>query len=756
MKRIIAISILAAATLTAVVLAGCSTTRQAQTAGVTERASTRQAQTAGVAEKAVNDQVIKAPARQVAELDLTELFPSDFSGRKVTVNSGTPELITDSEGKITFDMSEGDTITLSFTPCPSLLAPGSVPQAPGSMLPAPDSVPSRSGGTASLGSLPAPSPLLHAPCSLLLATSDWFLPYKYSVKTDGSVERKVPWVEFRSTPPAVTYQPQFEFLCKSEYPATVSINGIEMKQYKTGIFFNTVKFTEGVNKVRAEAVTPDGRSASYEMVFIYEKKDMTRQPYPLWIDGSSFEPAENMELLPEEVVKVRFMASKGQDAYVEMQPGERSIKCLREDFGDYSMYSAEIPLRGFPTGKSYSISVMIDPAAGAPVREAYNPGIVKTVIVRQPEDFPLLKVKNEYSRLVYNLGAPRLGGPVRSELGPGVILKSSGKIGSNYRVRLSNVETGFISSDEVEVMSGSRLQPLYSVTSMSCGPSNGADIVSIPYSEPVAYEVYPDPDGKRLVITIFGAESAATWITHRKGCRIIDKLTWEQTTPETFRVYVNLKSENIWGYDIRPSGKSLLLRIKYPPQYDLANDKPLTGLKIAIEAGHGGSNLGAVGLSGLFEKDINLDLSLRLGELCASKGAEVVQVRDSDKYMLLTEKRTIAISSGADMLISIHANAGGRGYLSVAGTSTYWNNPLWAPLAQAIYDRLLEAGLGEYGVVGSFNYTPIRASQLPAILVEQAFMSHAGDEEKLADPDFRQLEAQKIYEGIIDYLKQMK
>jgi N-acetylmuramoyl-L-alanine amidase len=123
--------------------------------------------------------------------------------------------------------------------------------------------------------------------------------------------------------------------------------------------------------------------------------------------------------------------------------------------------------------------------------------------------------------------------------------------------------------------------------------------------------------------------------------------------------------------------------------------------------------------------------------------------------MLLIEKRDIAISSGADMLISIHANAGGRGYLSVAGTSTYWHNPFWAPLAESIYKRLLETGLPEFGVVGSFNYTVTRTSQIPAILVEQAFMTHAEDEEKLADPDFRQLMAEKISEGITDYLRHM-
>jgi N-acetylmuramoyl-L-alanine amidase len=337
-----------------------------------------------------------------------------------------------------------------------------------------------------------------------------------------------------------------------------------------------------------------------------------------------------------------------------------------------------------------------------------------------------------------------------------VILKSSGKIGRNYRIRLSNTETGFISEEDVELLSGSRIQPVYSVTSMSCGPSERGDVVSIPYLAPVPYEVMPDPDGKRLVVTLFGVESAATWVSHRTGCRVIEKLTWEQTTPETFRVYVNLKTDKIWGYDIRPSGRSLVLRVKNPPVYDSAADKPLAGLKIAIEAGHGGSGTGAIGLSGLVEKDINLDLSFRLGELCETMGAEVVQVRDRDIDMTLIEKRDIAIRSGADMLISIHANAGGRGYLSVAGTSTYWHNPFWAPLAQTIYDRLLETGLEEFGVVGAFNYTVTRASQLPAVLVEQAFMTHAEDEEKLAEPEFRQQMAVKIVEGIIDYLQEMQ
>jgi len=575
------------------------------------------------------------------------------------------------------------------------------------------------------------------------------------VKPDSVAVRISPWVEFRRTPDSITWQPQFDFLCMSEYPATVSINGIELKQYKTGIFFTTVKFNEGANRVRAEAIYPDGRTAFCEREFIYEKRDMTRKSFPLWIEERSVEPSTELELLAEDIVRVSFRGSLGQDGYAGLTPGKTRVKCSRQDFTDYSLYRAEIPLKKLKAGKPYKITLRLVATADGAGEKTFELPVERTVIVKNPEDFPLVKVRNENSRLIFNLGSPRLGGPIRSELGPGVIMKTNGRTGKNYRILLSATENGYINEDDVEVMPAGTVQPSYYITSMSCGPSADADVLTIPYPEPVPYEVFPDPDGKRIVITLFGVETSSTWVTHRAGRKIIDKITWDQPAPQTYKVYVNLNTDRIWGYDLKPDGRSLVLHIKYPPVYDLENPTPLTGLKIAIEAGHGGSNSGAIGLSGLVEKDINLDLSFRLGDLLKSMGAEVVQARDSDKDMTLIEKRDIAISSGADMLISIHANAGGRGYLSTGGTSTYWHNPFWAPLAERIYDRLLETGLPEFGVVGSFNYTVTRTSQLPAILVEQAFMTNAEDEEKLADPAFRQLMAEKICEGITDYLRQM-
>ena len=553
-------------------------------------------------------------------------------------------------------------------------------------------------------------------------------------------------------PEKFTDLPEYDFLCKTVYPASVWINGDSVKQYKTGIFFKKISFSEGANRVRATVLTQDSLSGFYENEFIFHKTDKTRKPFPLWINERTVEPGTDIELLAEDAVRVSFQGSPGQEGFIEVIPGKVRIKCSREDYGDYSVYKGEIPLQKLKAGKPFNIVLKLIPAAGAPDDKTLEFTLRHKIIVRDADDFPYLKIARENSRLTYNLGAPRLGGPIRSELGPGVIMKTNGKIGDNYRVHLSRTENGFVSKDDIQLMPAETIQPSYYITSMSCGPGKDADVLTIPYLEPVPYEVYPDPDQNRIIITLFGVETSSTWITHLEGRRIIDKITWQQTTPETYQIYVNLKSPEIWGYSLRQEGKRLVLRLRYPPEYDLNNEKPLTGLKIAIEAGHGGSGTGAIGLSGLVEKDINLDLSLRLGELLKSMGAEIVQARDSDKDMGLIEKRNIVESSGADLFVSIHANAGGGGYLRVGGTSTYYHNSFWAPLAEKIYDRLLELGLKEFGVVGSFNYTPIRLSQMPSILVEQAFMSNAEDEEKLADEQFREQMAQKIYEGILDYL----
>ncbi|MCM8780725.1 MAG: N-acetylmuramoyl-L-alanine amidase, partial [Candidatus Omnitrophica bacterium] len=280
-----------------------------------------------------------------------------------------------------------------------------------------------------------------------------------------------------------------------------------------------------------------------------------------------------------------------------------------------------------------------------------------TLIIKNENEFPLLITNNDYSLLEFTLAPIRLGAPLRNELPKNVILKSNGIFGDYYRIKLNDAEEGYINKQFVDVLPNGTPQPTYFINPISAYPDSLYDVVIIPYLENVPYDVYSDPFQKRIVISLYGVKTSSTWIIHKPNLRYIEEITWQQTSKETYKIYVNLYTEKIWGFELKPNGKELLLKIKYPPIFNFKKKQPLKGIKISIEAGHGGSNIGAVGLSGMKEKDLNLDLSKKLEALLKKYGADVFMVRNSDKDMSLLEKRTLAINSGATIHFSIHANS---------------------------------------------------------------------------------------------------
>ncbi|MFC2084840.1 family 10 glycosylhydrolase [Bacteroidota bacterium] len=646
---------------------------------------------------------------EIVSLDLKELFPQFYSNQRVTIEPSLYQKTTDSEGEIGIIFKQK-----------------------------PDTLVIKSDNN-----------------SVVLNTRRWNLPYKYSVMSDNSVKRTEPWVEFRRMPRDTTTNEEYHLLCKTSYPAIAKINDNSVKVYKTGIFFNKIVLDEGINRIRAEATSQDSSSAFYEREFVYKKIDKTRKPYPLWIDRNTVKPNLDQILLPEDVIRLSFEGSKGQRAVAYIEPADVEILFSRIDFADYSLYEAELPLRILEKGIKHQVEIKLETDSKEEnTNNKITMDLEASIQVKELNEFPIVKTSEKNSILSYSLGEIRLGSPIIAGYDPGVHLKVSGKIGDYYRIYLNSNETGYIRINNVEELSPGTVKPGYYIQSLFIAPSEKEDIVRIPYPEPVPYAVYPEPDQNRIRISLYGVETSSTWITHRKDLKVIKKITWQQLTSDTYQIIINLHTSKIWGYEIKPDGRSLKFSIKHPP--NLSKFK-LDGLKIAIEAGHGGRSLGAVGLSGLLEKDINLDVAKKLEKICIKNGIDVLQVRDSDKSMFLSLKRDTVENSDADIFISIHANAAGSrgGYLRVGGTSTYYHNPFWANLANSVYRKLLELDLDEFGVVGSFNYRVTRMASRPAILVEQAFLSHAGDEEKLASDEFRYQMAQKIFDGIVEFVKYM-
>jgi N-acetylmuramoyl-L-alanine amidase len=197
---------------------------------------------------------------------------------------------------------------------------------------------------------------------------------------------------------------------------------------------------------------------------------------------------------------------------------------------------------------------------------------------------------------------------------------------------------------------------------------------------------------------------------------------------------------------------------------------PLTALAatVLIDPGHGGSDPGAIGVTGLREKEVNLDIALQVRDELVRQGYEVIMTRSSDEYLSLQERIEIANRVMPDILVSIHANS----YHSpdVSGTLVlYYDNrypskgypaseamkrltPESRKLAESLLASAVQAaGTTNRGLLESSVYM-VRMGAVPSALIETAFLSNPGDEQLLRSDVFRQKMAIGIANGIRNYL----
>ena len=214
--------------------------------------------------------------------------------------------------------------------------------------------------------------------------------------------------------------------------------------------------------------------------------------------------------------------------------------------------------------------------------------------------------------------------------------------------------------------------------------------------------------------------------------------------------------------------------------------------RIVVDAGHGGHDTGTIGPNGLLEKDLVLDVALRLGKLLRSRmGAEVVYTRDDDTFIPLETRTAVANQNQADLFISVHANSSGdpgaRGvetyYLNfttsadalevaarenaVSETSIHELQDLVKKIAlkdkieesrefavdvqQALYNGLANRGLRNRGVKKA-PFIVLIGANMPSILAEISFVSNPSDAKRLKTPEYRKKIAEALYRGTAKYV----
>jgi len=217
--------------------------------------------------------------------------------------------------------------------------------------------------------------------------------------------------------------------------------------------------------------------------------------------------------------------------------------------------------------------------------------------------------------------------------------------------------------------------------------------------------------------------------------------------------------------------------------------------RIVIDAGHGGHDTGTVGAHGLMEKDLCLDVALRLGKMIQERlpGAEVVYTRSDDTFIPLEERTAIANQAKADLFISIHANSSHDH--DARGVETYYLN--FATSQDAMEVAARENALADTGLhdlqnmiqkiarnekieeskelagdiqdsltkrlqqvnnseknrgVKKAPFVVLIGANMPSVLAEISFLSNSNDEKMLKKADQRQRIAEGLYKGVTSYL----
>ncbi len=174
---------------------------------------------------------------------------------------------------------------------------------------------------------------------------------------------------------------------------------------------------------------------------------------------------------------------------------------------------------------------------------------------------------------------------------------------------------------------------------------------------------------------------------------------------------------------------------------------------ICIDPGHGGKDRGTTGPTGLKEKDVNLDISLRLKNKLADSGFKVILTRESDINHSIDEITDFVNSNNVDLFISVHNNSHPSADMNGTQTFYFGQSSSGSMLANYVNARTIEQiGTVNRGVKSS-NFKVLRNTKMVSALIEGVFMCNPNEEAELKDENFRDKIATGIYNGIVEYLK---
>jgi N-acetylmuramoyl-L-alanine amidase len=523
---------------------------------------------------------------------------------------------------------------------------------------------------------------------------------------------------------------------------TVRINNDTVHVYSTGTFAAKYELPTGRSSFSVTAETPNGETYTKNVVYYYNQPPAATATSAFRIDFIEISPGGNLQLSEGDTLRIKMKGYPGEEA----------------------SWFNNAPLREMPTSQTggvpgyYSGSYIIQPA------DSMLNGKILVRLRKRNGETAILGSTYRYSvmhneipltgrtidNMTYLTSSPhgdRLGPDKIGYLDKDVLLHIVGKQGDYYKVKLSSKTTAFIPEPLVDTEIPQEQLPVSIADDAKIWGDDRYDYVSVALSDKLPYTSTQLVSAKKIIVDVHGAYAEKGLTTLLQNTKEITSVAWGQPSPDVCRMVISLQHAP-WGYQVYYDNNRITVKVKRVPE-----KLSLKNIVIGIDPGHGGSNPGATGLTGVVEKQLTLTLSLQLKALLEREGGTVIMSRYTEKFVANEDRLSFFRRANPDILLSIHLNSSVNP-VDANGTATYYKHPFCEPLNAAIHERLLETGLRDFGNNPDFNFILNNPTEFPDALVETLFLSNPGDEEKVLQPAFQQQMVQKIVEGVKDYLKQ--
>ena len=330
------------------------------------------------------------------------------------------------------------------------------------------------------------------------------------------------------------------------------------------------------------------------------------------------------------------------------------------------------------------------------------------------------------------------------------ILMLNGKKGNYYRVSLTTEKNAWVKADNIINYSPITGKMLTNATNVNITEDKLFTYIKTDLSFQVPF-IIKEVD-KGLNVELFNIKNNDADTKIFKALGEVKSLAINNISVDNTSTYhIELKNR-LWGYQAYFENNTFVIKIRKEPQIE--KKEPLKDLIIALDAGHGGSDFGAVGPTGVKEKDINLDIAKKLQSLLQDAGAKVIMTRTDDSSVELYDRPKKAQKDDALILISIHANAlpDGQDPYVKHGTSVFYYNEESKNLAEELINEITQTLGTKKDDLSNCSFVLTRPTMPLSVLIEVAYMIHPYEYSLLLEEDFRQEAAESIKNGIINFL----